>query len=304
MPADAIDKEFRLDRESFVVWAIGRLDSNREPAFHDLYPKRDVRIHFNTTEPVNDCFSFTRSETAMAASVWERTQIADSTVRVFSATLGPAGGKRGYAGITGHVSNGLAWYINGQLVPELNLRRGLTYAFKVRGGNNPHSPEYYHPMVITDEPRGGFDRLTEAKQNEIRALAGVEFSRRGRPKATAAGPLCLGKHAGTKDRRLDDTFPTFKKFNRTLRWTCEDGDPAVLEITPNSSWPDTVYYNSFTHANMGWKIHVVDTYPTAVAAAGRASWDGRLVLMLIGVAIAVLVMVSVAVAVVAGRFKT
>lgn len=40
-------------------------------------------------------------------------------------------------------------------------------------------------MVITDEPRGGFDRLTEAKQNEIRVLAGVEFSRRGRPKATA-----------------------------------------------------------------------------------------------------------------------
>lgn len=55
----------------------------------------------------------------------------------------------------------------------------------MNGGNNPHSPEYYHPLVITDEPRGGFDRLTEAKQNEIRVLAGVEFTRRGRPKATA-----------------------------------------------------------------------------------------------------------------------
>lgn len=156
--------------------------------------------------------------------------------------------------------------------------------WQVRGGNNPHSPEYYHPMVITDEPRGGFDRLTEAKQNEIRVLAGVEFTRRGRPKPTAgwfsflfnilffkrsvfhikywilAGPLCLGKHADTKDRRLDDNYPTFKKFNRTLRWTCESGDPAILEITPNTSWPDIVYYNSFTHANMGWKIHIVDSY--------------------------------------------
>lgn len=47
------------------------------------------------------------------------------------ATLGPAGGKRGYAGITGHVSNGLAWYMNGLLIPELWLRRGLTYSFKV-----------------------------------------------------------------------------------------------------------------------------------------------------------------------------
>lgn len=53
------------------------------------------------------------------------------SIRSFSATLGPSGGKRGYAGVTGHVSNGLAWYINGLLIPELWLRRGLTYSFKV-----------------------------------------------------------------------------------------------------------------------------------------------------------------------------
>lgn len=76
----------------------------------------------------------------------------------------------------------------------------------------------------------------------------------------SVGPLCLGKHPDTKDRRLDDTYATFKKFNRTLRWSCESGDPAILQITPNTSWPDTVYYNSFTHANMGWKIHIVDSY--------------------------------------------
>lgn len=73
-----------------------------------------------------------------------------------------------------------------------------------------------------------------------------------------AGPLCLGKHGHYKDRRLDDTFTSFKRFNRTLEWTCETGAPAILEITPNSSWPDIVYYNSFTHANMGWKIHIID----------------------------------------------
>lgn len=42
--------------------------------------------------------------------------------------------------------------------------------------------------------------------------------------------------------------------------SCEAGDPGILEITPNTSWPDTVYYNSFTHANVGWKIHIVDSY--------------------------------------------
>lgn len=36
------------------------------------------------------------------------------------------------------------------------------------------------------------------------------------------GPLCLSKH-GTRDRRLDDDFMTFKQFNRTLMSGCEPG---------------------------------------------------------------------------------
>lgn len=38
-----------------------------------------------------------------------------------------------------------------------------------------------------------------------------------------AGPLCLSKHEG-RDRRLDDDYPTFRKFNRTLVHTCEPGE--------------------------------------------------------------------------------
>jgi hypothetical protein len=82
-------------------------------------------------------------------------------------------------------STGLAWYINGYLTPELWLRRGLTYAFKVYGGNNPHSAETYHPFIVTDEPHGGFDRLSEEAQKKVRVLAGVEFTRRGQPRPTA-----------------------------------------------------------------------------------------------------------------------
>lgn len=258
--SDPGDREIYLDRPNYVIWAMGHLDSNYEPAFHNLYPKTDVIMHFNTTEPVNDCFSFTRKEHSNTVEVWEQAKIFDRSVRTFNAVLGPAGGLKGYEGLTGHVSNGMAWYLNGFLIPELYLRRGLTYSFKVRGGNNPHSPEYYHPMVITDEPRGGFDRLSEARQSEIRVLAGVEFTRRGRPKPTAAGPLCIGKYPRNYDRRLDDNFLTFKKFNRSLTFECQEGEPGILEITPNITWPDVVYYNSFTHANMGWKIHIVDNY--------------------------------------------
>lgn len=69
------DKEFRLDMPMYTVWAMGKLDSNNEPAFHDIYPKKDVIIDFNATE-YNDCFSFTRSETTLE-EVWERAQIFD-----------------------------------------------------------------------------------------------------------------------------------------------------------------------------------------------------------------------------------
>lgn len=207
-----------------------------------------------------------------------------SAIRSFTATLGPSGGQRGYQGLTKHTSNGLAWYINGYLIPDLWLRRGLTYVFKVRGGNNPHSPEHYHPLVITDEPQGGFDRLTDVKQSEIRVLAGVEFTRRGRPKPTAAGPLCISTYPEGYDRRLDDTWMSFKKWNRTLVSECDAGSPAYMEITPNSSWPDIVYYNSFTHANMGWKIHVVDSYAAQIvrnSANSTRNWSIWLVVLIL-----------------------
>ncbi|KAF2883127.1 hypothetical protein ILUMI_23044 [Ignelater luminosus] len=262
--ADNGDQEFPTEGSTYIIWALGRLDKNKEPTFHDMYPKADIKIELNSKEPISTCYAFTTINTELQEP-WEKGQIFDRSIRTFYATLGPSGGKRAYQGITGQTATSLAWYINGLLIPELWMRRGLTYAFKVRGGNNPHSAEYYHPLIITDEPHGGFDRLSDEAQARVRVLAGVEYSRRGRPRPTAAGPLCLAKHKQDQDRRLDDDFPTFKKFNRSLEHTCEEGEPATLEITPNTTWPDIVYYNSFTQANMGWKIHIVDSYYRSVS---------------------------------------
>ncbi|KAG5898103.1 hypothetical protein JTB14_027460 [Gonioctena quinquepunctata] len=256
---DPGDKEIPAEGFLYVVWGIGKLDETKEPAFHDLYSKTDVKIELIPKEPQNNCFSFTRSKPE-PLEPWKKGQIFDKTIRIFKTYIGPSGAKKGYQAITGHPSTALAWYINGMLAPEIWLRRGLSYVFKVYGGNNPHSPEHYHPLIITDEPHGGFDRLTDEAQAKIRVLVGVEYSRRGRPRPTAAGPLCLSEHREDQDRRLDDDFETFKKFNRSLYYHCEAGEPGVLEFTPNSSWPDVVYYNSFTQANMGWRIRIVDSF--------------------------------------------
>ena len=60
---------------------------------------------------------------------------------------------------------------------------------------------------------------------------------------------------------MDYTFETFERFRNSLRLECaEEGNAAVLTVTPNDTWPDVVYYNSYTHPYMGWRINVVDDF--------------------------------------------
>ena len=80
------------------------------------------------------------------------------------------------------------------------------------------------------------------------------------PQTTASGRLCLWKHQNGADRRLDDTFSSFERYRNSLKLECKEGEPAILEVTPNVTWPDVVYYHSYTHPYMGWKINVVDKF--------------------------------------------
>ena len=90
-----------------------------------------------------------------------------------------------FVNFSGLPASDLAWYVNGFLAPELYLRRELVYNFQVEGGNDPHSPTHYHPLIITDEPIGGYEQLTEEQRKDVRVLAGVEFTRRGQPRPIA-----------------------------------------------------------------------------------------------------------------------
>ena len=53
------------------------------------------------------------------------------------------------------------------MTPDLYLRRGLQYTFKIEGGNNAASAEFYHPFIITDEPVGGYNRLTKEQKSKV-----------------------------------------------------------------------------------------------------------------------------------------
>ena len=58
-------------------------------------------------------------------------------------------------------------YVEGLMTPDLYLRRGLQYTFKIEGGNNAASAEFYHPFIITDEPVGGYNRLTKEQKSKV-----------------------------------------------------------------------------------------------------------------------------------------
>jgi hypothetical protein len=134
----------------------------KKPLFHHTYTRQHTKIAFNNNkEKINNCFAFTTDRKEILAP-WNIPQIFYPTKRSSSARLGTAGGK------TVLPSSSLVWYIDGFLVPELYLRKGLTYINEVEGGSNPRSAEFYHPFVITDESIGGIARLTDKQTSKIR----------------------------------------------------------------------------------------------------------------------------------------
>lgn len=64
----------------------------------------------------------------------------------------------------GHVGWGISWYINGLLIPEINVVRGKTYTFVVEGGHDPNTPARYHPFYITDDSVGGYEHKTDEEK--------------------------------------------------------------------------------------------------------------------------------------------
>ena len=291
------DNPINEDGPTSIVWAMGQLGSGslggkhikgrpaqpkREPTFHHSYPRSHVTIDFNRKNTQNNCWAFVKDKLANKMSKlpsnvkselknilteknpWKKIRLFDPTLRKFDARLGPSGGfARGYPAVTGLPSVGRAWYINGYLTPELYLQRGLDYTFTVEGGDEPYSPEYYHPFVITNDPLGGYWRLPMdgSKRKNVKIYAGVKYTYRGQPRASATGRLCLWSHSTKADPRLDDNFNTFERFRNSLHLDCKrDKEHAVLTVRPNMSWPDVVYYQSFTSPYMGWKINIVDDF--------------------------------------------
>ncbi|XP_067210806.1 protein Skeletor, isoforms B/C isoform X2 [Linepithema humile] len=244
-----------LEKEMSVIVAIGPLNIRGEANAHEQFDvnTEDIRIDF-TAKNVHDCTNSLYNVSYDAIlKPWTPAVITDK--HTFSARIGPTGSKRGYSHITGTPSWGIAWYINDQLIPELQVERGQTYTFIVEGGDRPSNPARYHPFYITSSAQGGMGQKKIEEQEEEKVYAGVELDEEGYAVPTAAGRYCEWVRTTVEN---PDNYETFKSFFETLELKCDMGEPAKLVWTVEKDTPDLVYYQCFTHTHLGWKIHVVD----------------------------------------------
>ena len=72
------------------------------------YPRQHTQINFGQTEKSNDCFEF-NTDRKEILTPWRIDPIFDPNKRVFSARLGPAGGRKGFSGKTNLPSSSQVW---------------------------------------------------------------------------------------------------------------------------------------------------------------------------------------------------
>lgn len=73
----------------------------------------------------------------------------------------------------------------------------------------------------------------------MKIFAGAALDADGTVQPTGVGRLCHWTHQG--DSEADD-FESFGAYQRTLELKCDQGEPGVIQFTPDRNTPDTLYY--------------------------------------------------------------
>jgi len=275
---DRFDTPILTNGSQPVIWAMGPVNSKGEVSYHQKRLRGDLFLEFGRIPQWNCPIAGKPAPQTRPAPQQPRgpgrkrptpapapqsdqpwfippIECHEPEDGVFFAQIGPTGGDNGYSAITGHVGWGISWYINGLLIPEIYVVRGKTYTFVVEGGDDKEFAAGYHPFYITDDPEGGYEFKSPAERRKVRVLAGVEQTRFGGPQPAATGRLCEWKE---DPRQPANFFNSFGAYQRSLSLNCQEGQPGILQWTPDRDTPDTVYYQCFTHRFLGWKIHVLD----------------------------------------------
>ncbi len=285
--SDANDKEFLLGagERTFLSWALGPYNQEAKlPQFHGApmsFPRENVAFEFgrstanNCKTPIVADGGSTGQPAEQPAEEkmkgWTRKPLVGVTD--ITARIGPSGGKQGVSALTADGNSwGIAWYLsptnstgNDTLIPAVAVERGVTYTFRVFGGDNTSNAAAHHPLYITSDEDGGLATKNPADRAKEVLYAGITNVTKVGDNVTdftptAQGPLCeLRAPRGMNP----DTFATFNEYHEALNDSCvstvDASSAGVLEWTvPADFEPEVVYYQCVTHRDLGFKLVVFD----------------------------------------------
>ncbi|KAI1303214.1 Protein Skeletor, isoforms B/C [Halotydeus destructor] len=260
---DAADQELFVDSPVTIVAAIGPLNGKKETAKHTVVTRgAPTRFIFDRPLTQRNCKPFTQGDSSASAEAsngpWIQPEIRNETKLNF--LIGPSGQSRGYDYFTGINGWGITYWVNDKILPLIFVERGKTYTFTVEAGNDPRLQAKYHPLYLTNNKVGGIgQKAAQFDTPDHMVYAGVVKREGQLDPGPGAGRYCELKH---KDGDMYLNVSSWQEYRRTLHKDCEgQGSPAQFTWTPNEKTPDVVYYQCFTHENLGWKIIVQNGSP-------------------------------------------
>ena len=266
---DPHDKPFTPGTPQYIIWAKGdtffvsetqrwvlkHADSDRASG------STPITIDFNATSECSTAFTCP-SITTTPVVAWKIPPLCvDSSNNVINAAIGNSGEKQGYKAITEKVGWGIAWYLNGSLIPEIYVLRGTQVTFNVNGGNVPSVASNYHPFYLTSSSTGGImNELDLGNPITETVYAGLTFN------GAAVSDLTVGKFCEWEEVNGlgGDAFSSFSEYRDDLSLSCGSNlDPSGTFVwTTDADTPNELYYQCATHQLLGWKINVVDDLTT------------------------------------------
>ena len=75
-------------------------------------------------------------------------------------------------------------------------------------------------------------------------FAGIQSNRQGGTEPTGTGRLCEWKEDPAEPASRSSSFGAYQ---RTLSLQCQQGQPGIIQWTPDANTPDLVYYQCYTH---------------------------------------------------------